>query len=83
MVSTTDICLTCVTMACVAPATITAGCSGCGETPPTIYRSFPCDQGCDNIGCKTVFSIVTATDNECELVMARLRFAADESRFSF
>ncbi|KAH6632508.1 hypothetical protein F5144DRAFT_593245 [Chaetomium tenue] len=65
VVSTTDVCSTCVTMECIALATITAGCGSCGETPPTIYRSFPCDEGCDNIGCKTLFSVVTATDNEC------------------
>ncbi|EAQ87434.1 hypothetical protein CHGG_04053 [Chaetomium globosum CBS 148.51] len=65
VVSTTNVCSTCVTMECVAPATITAGCGSCDETPPTIYRSFPCDQGCDNIGCKTVFSVETATDGEC------------------
>ncbi|KAH6855919.1 hypothetical protein B0I37DRAFT_411878 [Chaetomium sp. MPI-CAGE-AT-0009] len=73
VVSTTDICNTCVTMACVVPATITAGCNGCGETPPTIYRSFPCDGGCENIGCQTIYTIATETDN-CELtiMMARL-----------
>ncbi|KAK3294169.1 uncharacterized protein B0H64DRAFT_374990 [Chaetomium fimeti] len=65
VVSTTHICSTCVTMACVVPATVTAGCDGCGETPPTIYRSFPCDEGCDNIGCQTIYSVATATDNEC------------------
>ncbi|KAK4032697.1 hypothetical protein C8A01DRAFT_20258, partial [Parachaetomium inaequale] len=65
VVSTTDICTTCVTAACVVPATITAGCGGCGDAPPTVYRSFPCDQGCDNIGCKTVYSVVTATESVC------------------
>lgn len=68
VVSTTDVCTTCMTVACVVPATITAGCGDCGESPPTIYRSFPCDEGCNNLGCKTVYSIVTATtDSDCEL----------------
>ncbi|KAL2196947.1 hypothetical protein P885DRAFT_60942 [Corynascus similis CBS 632.67] len=66
VVSTTDVCTTCMTVACVVPATITAGCGDCGESPPTIYRSFPCDEGCNNLGCKTVYSIVTATtDSDC------------------
>lgn len=51
------------TAACVAPATIVAGCGSCPATPPTIYRAFPCDQGCSNLGpCKTVYEIVTASD---------------------
>ncbi|KAK4233347.1 hypothetical protein C8A03DRAFT_38946 [Achaetomium macrosporum] len=67
VVSTTAICSTCMTIDCVVPATITAGCGSCPDTPPTIYRSFPCDQGCSNLGgCKTVYSVVTASDNECD-----------------
>ncbi|KAL2165026.1 hypothetical protein VTH06DRAFT_322 [Thermothelomyces fergusii] len=66
VVSTTDICSTCVAAACVVPVTITAGCGGCPESPPTVYRSFPCDEGCDNLGgCRTVYSVVTATGGVC------------------
>ncbi|KAL2171528.1 hypothetical protein VTG60DRAFT_2696 [Thermothelomyces hinnuleus] len=61
VVSTTDICSTCLAAACVVPATITAGYGDCPESPPTVYRSFPCDEGCYNIGCRTVYSVVTAT----------------------
>ncbi|KAG7287203.1 hypothetical protein NEMBOFW57_006708 [Staphylotrichum longicolle] len=63
VVSTTMICSTCMTAACVVPATIVAGCGSCPATPPTIYRGFPCDQGCSNLGpCKTIYEIVTASD---------------------
>ncbi|KAL2177787.1 uncharacterized protein P884DRAFT_199726 [Thermothelomyces heterothallicus CBS 202.75] len=65
VVSTTDVCSTCVAAACVVPATITAGCGDCPESPPTVYRSFPCEEGCNNIGCRTVYSVVTATGSVC------------------
>ncbi|KAK4155879.1 hypothetical protein C8A00DRAFT_13135 [Chaetomidium leptoderma] len=65
VVSTTDICTTCVTAACVIEATVTAGCGGCAATAPTIYHSFPCDQGCGGLGCKTIYNVVTATDSVC------------------
>ena len=72
------ICSTCATAACVVPATITAGCGSCPATPPTVYRSFPCDQGCSNLGpCKTLYEIVTASDL-CECTRSLLWcFGAD------
>jgi hypothetical protein len=73
-VSTTDVCSTCVTAACVVPATVTAGCGTCADTAPTIFRSFPCDEGCDNLGCKTVYEVVTATDNACEFALVFCEF---------
>ncbi|SPQ25366.1 d518b934-6f69-4895-b448-2939b611c5c5 [Thermothielavioides terrestris] len=66
VVSTTDVCSTCLTIDCVVPATITAGCDGCPTAAPTVYRSFPCDQGCNVVGCKTVYTVVTATDGVCD-----------------
>ncbi|KAK3307175.1 uncharacterized protein B0T15DRAFT_501728 [Chaetomium strumarium] len=71
VVSTTAICSTCMTVDCVVPATITAGCGTCPDTPPTIYRSYGCDEGCGAEGlggCKTVYSVVTASgdDGECD-----------------
>ena len=54
------------TAACVLEATITAGCDGCSDVPPTVYRSFPCDQGCTSLGCKTVYTVVTASGSACE-----------------
>jgi len=72
------ICSTCATAACVVPATITAGCGSCPAVPPTVYRSFPCDQGCSNLGpCKTLYEIVTASDL-CECTYSLLWcFGAD------
>ncbi|KAK0620077.1 hypothetical protein B0T14DRAFT_603741 [Immersiella caudata] len=57
-VSTTDICSTCVTAACVIEATITAAC-GCPNPPLTIFSSHPCSLGCGGLGCATVYTVVT------------------------
>ncbi|KAK0643741.1 hypothetical protein B0T16DRAFT_416558 [Cercophora newfieldiana] len=57
-VSTTDICSTCVTAACVIEATITAAC-GCPNPPETIFSSHPCSLGCGGLGCATVYTVVT------------------------
>ena len=72
------------TAACVYEATITAGCDGCSDVPPTVYRSFPCDQGCTSLGCKTVYTVVTASGSACEsphyrcqIVFSRLAKDAD------
>ena len=73
------------TAACVLEATITAGCDGCSDVPPTVYRSFPCDQGCTSLGCKTVYTVVTASGSACEssphyrcqIVFSRLAKDAD------
>ncbi len=65
VVSTTNVCTTCMTADCVYEATITAGCDGCSDVPPTVYKSFPCDQGCSGLGCKTVFSVMTVTGGAC------------------
>ncbi len=71
MQSTTDICSTCVTAACVVEATVTAGC-GCPETPVTIYHSYPCELGCDALtACGTFYKVVTATDCELSLFLSR------------
>jgi len=58
-VSTTDICTTCVTAACVIEATVTVSCE-CPNPPMTIYSSHPCDLGCDGLGCATVYKVETA-----------------------
>lgn len=71
VVSTTDICSTCVTAACVVPATVTAGC-GCPDPPATVFRSHPCDLGCEGLGgCRTVYTVVRADgDGECEFAFS-------------
>ncbi|KAK4096212.1 hypothetical protein N658DRAFT_527903 [Parathielavia hyrcaniae] len=67
---TREICNTCVTLACIVEATITAGCDGCPAPPPTIYRSFPCDQGCGGLGgCQTTYRVVTPPDGVCETAL--------------
>ncbi|KAK4134652.1 hypothetical protein BT67DRAFT_441817 [Trichocladium antarcticum] len=71
VVSTTDICSTCMAVACVVPATVTAGCGGCAETAPTIFRSHGCDRGCDGLGgCKTVYTVVTSSGDVCSVSTA-------------
>ncbi|KAK4141788.1 uncharacterized protein C8A04DRAFT_30633 [Dichotomopilus funicola] len=65
VVSTTAVCTTCVTAACVVQATVTAGCGDCDANPPTVYRGFPCEEGCGNIGCETKYKVVTASDGVC------------------
>ncbi|KAK4099222.1 hypothetical protein N658DRAFT_430307, partial [Parathielavia hyrcaniae] len=63
---TREVCNTCVTLACIVEATITAGCDGCPAPPPTIYRSSPCDQGCAGLGgCQTTFRVVSPPDGVC------------------
>ncbi|KAK0750897.1 hypothetical protein B0T18DRAFT_478048 [Schizothecium vesticola] len=56
--STTSICSTCVTAACVYEETITVSC-GCPSPPLTIFASHPCELGCDNLGCGTITKVVT------------------------
>ncbi|KAL1842338.1 hypothetical protein VTJ49DRAFT_5506 [Mycothermus thermophilus] len=73
VVSTVGVCSTCYNIQCVIPATITAGCGSCAaDAVPTIYRSFPCpeDGGCPGLGCKTIFTVVTASGDECAEVTA-------------
>ncbi|KAK1831291.1 hypothetical protein QBC39DRAFT_351561 [Podospora conica] len=57
-VSTTSICSTCVTAACIYEETMTVSC-GCPSPPVTIYASHPCELGCDNLGCGTFTKVVT------------------------
>ncbi|KAK4110375.1 hypothetical protein N656DRAFT_292227 [Canariomyces notabilis] len=70
VVSTTHVCSTCMTIQCVASVTITAGCGTCPASPPTIYRGYPCEEGCSALtGCKPVYTVVTAAageGGECE-----------------
>ncbi|KXX72835.1 hypothetical protein MMYC01_210620 [Madurella mycetomatis] len=69
VVSTTLVCSTCATLQCVTPVTITAGCGTCPDTPPTVYRGYPCEEGCSGLGgCRPVYTVVTAGDDagECE-----------------
>lgn len=57
-VSTTSICSTCVTAACVYEETMTVSC-GCPSPAVTIFASHPCDLGCDDLGCGTITKVVT------------------------
>lgn len=57
-VSTTSICSTCVTAACVYEETMTVSC-GCPSPAVTIFASHPCELGCDNLGCGTITKVVT------------------------
>ncbi|KAK3318134.1 hypothetical protein B0H66DRAFT_602736 [Apodospora peruviana] len=64
ILSTTDICSSCVTPECVILATATASC-GCPDPLVTVYRSHPCDLGCAGLGgCKTVWTVESAADRD-------------------
>ncbi|KAK0726295.1 hypothetical protein B0T21DRAFT_371345 [Apiosordaria backusii] len=67
VLSVTDICSTCVTLACITTAEVTVGCSGCPEAPATVFTGYPCEGGCDGLGgCKTLYQVVTAQADQCE-----------------
>ncbi|KAM7201791.1 hypothetical protein V8F20_004752 [Naviculisporaceae sp. PSN 640] len=62
IVSTTNICSECVTIACVASLTVTAPC-GCETPAATIFRDHPCGIGCAGLeGCQTESVVVLPTD---------------------
>ncbi|KAK0667811.1 hypothetical protein QBC41DRAFT_227582 [Cercophora samala] len=67
VLSVTDICSTCMTLACITTAEVTVGCSGCPEIPATVFSGYPCEGGCDQLGgCKTLYQVVTAQADQCE-----------------
>ncbi|KAK4663631.1 hypothetical protein QC763_610080 [Podospora pseudopauciseta] len=67
VLSITDICSTCMTLACITTAEVTVGCSGCPEIPATVFSGYPCEGGCDQLGgCKTLYQVVTAQADQCE-----------------
>ncbi|KAM7187603.1 hypothetical protein V8F33_011159, partial [Rhypophila sp. PSN 637] len=62
ILSLTEVCSECVTIACIAPLTVTAPC-GCPDQPLTKYDAHPCGMGCAGLeGCQTETTVVTPTD---------------------
>ncbi|KAK4208545.1 hypothetical protein QBC37DRAFT_431821 [Rhypophila decipiens] len=62
ILSLTEVCSECVTIACIAPLTVTAPC-GCPDQPVTKYDAHPCGMGCAGLeGCQTETTVVTPTD---------------------
>ncbi|KAK4224662.1 hypothetical protein QBC38DRAFT_485067 [Podospora fimiseda] len=67
VLSVTALCSTCMTLACIETATISAGCDGCPSAPATIFTGYPCENNCEGLGgCKTEYLVVSAADpGEC------------------
>ncbi|KAK4169798.1 hypothetical protein QBC43DRAFT_38352 [Cladorrhinum sp. PSN259] len=68
VLSVTALCNTCVTLACIETAYITAGCDGCPSAPATVFTGYPCEDNCAGLGgCKTEYMVVSAADpGECK-----------------
>ncbi|KAL2267360.1 hypothetical protein VTJ83DRAFT_4637 [Remersonia thermophila] len=80
VVSTADVCATCITLQCVVSLTVTAGCGSCAaDAVPTLYSSWPCDgpAGCPS-GCKTLYAVSTASADECGQPTAQPTPTGDE-----
>ncbi|KAK3985453.1 hypothetical protein QBC44DRAFT_335043, partial [Cladorrhinum sp. PSN332] len=68
VLSVTALCNTCVTLACIETAYVTAGCDGCPSVPATVFTGYPCEDNCAGLGgCKTEYMVVSAADpGECK-----------------